>query len=162
MRKHFKPAVLATLLATSALAVLAQPAGGPPPQDGPGMQQSAPEHRAHRHERMKAHMAQRAAELKADLKLTPEQEGSWNAYLATMKPSAPPARPKREDFAKLSTPERLDKMRDMRQQREAAFDKRDAATRSFYAGLSPEQQKTFDARTARRMHEEGRSHHGPR
>ncbi|MCP2880964.1 Spy/CpxP family protein refolding chaperone, partial [Salmonella enterica subsp. enterica serovar Typhimurium] len=73
------------------------------------MQQSEPEQRAHRHERMKAHMAKRAAELKADLKLTPEQESSWNAYLATMKPSAPPARPKREDIAKLSTPERLDK-----------------------------------------------------
>ncbi len=63
----------------SALAVLAQPAGGPSPQDGPGMQQNAPEHRTHRHERMKAHMAQRTAELKADLKLTPEQESNWNA-----------------------------------------------------------------------------------
>lgn len=162
MRKHFKPAVLAALVATSTLAVLAQPADGPPPQGGPGMQQSDSEHRAHRQERMKAHMARRAAELKADLKLTPEQEGSWNAYLATMKPSAPTARPKREDLAKLSTPERLDRLRDMRQQREAEFDKRDAATRSFYAGLNPEQQKTFDARTARPMHEEGRRHHGPR
>lgn len=162
MSTPFKTAVLAAVLATSALAVLAQPAGGPPPEGSPGMQQHAPEHRAQRQERMKAHMAQRAAELKADLKLTPEQESSWNAYLATMKPSAPPARPKREDIANLSTPERLDKMREMRQQREAEFDKRDAATRSFYAGLSPEQQKTFDARAARPMHEEGRRHHGPR
>ncbi len=156
MSKYFNPAVLAAVLATSALAVLAQPAGGPSPQGGAGMQQSEPEHRAHQQERMKAHMARRAAELKADLQLTPEQERGWNAYLAAMKPSAPPARPKREDIARLSTPERLDKMRDMRQQREAAFDQRDAATRSFYAGLSPEQQKTFDARTARPMHEEGR------
>lgn len=162
MSKHFKPAVLAAVLAASALAVLAQPAGGPPPQGGPGMQQNEPEHRAHRQERMKAHMAKRAAELKADLKLTPEQESGWNAYLATMKPPAPPARPKHEDFASLSTPERLDKMREMRQQREAEFDKRDAATRSFYASLSPEQQKTFDARTARAMHGEGRRHHGAR
>lgn len=162
MSKHFKPAVLAAVLATSALAVLAQPAGGPPPEGQPGMQQNEPDRRAHRQERMKAHMAKRAAELKADLKLTPEQESSWNAYLATMKPPAPPALPKREDFASLSTPERLDKMREMRQQREAEFDKRDAATRSFYAGLSPEQQKTFDARTARPMHGEGRRHHGAR
>lgn len=157
MSKYFNPAVLAAVLATSALAVLAQPAGSPPPQGGAGgMQQSEPEHRAHRQERMKAHMAQRAAELKADLQLTPEQESGWNAYLAAMKPAAAPARPKREDIAKLSTPERLDKMREMRQQREAAFDQRDAATRSFYAGLSAEQQKTFDARTARPMHEAGR------
>jgi protein CpxP len=162
MSKHFKPAVLAAILATSTLAVLAQPAGGPPPEGQPGMHQNEPDRRAHRQERMKAHMAKRAAELKADLKLTPEQEGSWNAYLAAMKPSAPPALPKREDIAKLSTPERLDKMREMRQQRDAEFDKRDAATRSFYAGLNPEQQKTFDARTARPMHEEGRRHHGPR
>lgn len=162
MSKHFKPAVLAAVLATSALAVLAQPAGGPPPEGGPRMHQSEPEHRAQRQERMKAHLAKRAAELKADLKLTPEQESSWSAYVAAMKPSAPPAQPQREDFAKLSTPERLDKMREMRQQRDAAFDKRDAATRSFYASLSPEQQKTFDARSARPMHEEGRRHHGPR
>ncbi|MCZ8252848.1 MAG: Spy/CpxP family protein refolding chaperone [Hylemonella sp.] len=162
MSKHFKPAVLAAILTTSALAVLAQPAGSPPPEGGPGMQQSESEHRAHRQERMKAHMAQRAAELKADLKLTPEQESGWNAYLAAMKPPAPAARPQRDDIAKLSTPERLDKMREMRQQREAEFDKRDAATRSFYASLSAEQKKTFDARTARPMHEEGRRHHGPR
>lgn len=162
MSKHFKPAILAAVLATSALAVLAQPAGGPPPESGAGQQQSSPDQRAHRQERMKAHMAQRAAELKADLKLTPQQESSWNAYVAAMKPSAPQAHPKREDIAKLSTPERLDKMRELRQQREAEFDKRDAATRSFYASLSAEQQKTFDARTARPMHEEGWRHHGPR
>lgn len=162
MRKHFKPAILATLLATSALAVLAHPAGGSPQDGSPGMQQSESGRHAHRQERMKAHLAQRAAQLKADLKLTPEQEGSWEAYVATMKPSGPPARPRREEMAKLSTPERLDKMREMRQQREAEFDKRDAATRSFYASLSPEQQQVFDARTARAMHGEGRRHHGPR
>lgn len=162
MSKHFKPAVLAALLATSALVVLAQPAGGPPPEGQPGMQQNEPDRRAHRQERMKAHMAKRAAELKADLKLTPEQENGWNTYLAAMKPSTPPAMPKREDMARLSTPERLDKMRDMRQQRDAEFDKRDTATRSFYASLNAEQQKTFDARTARPMHEEGRRRHGPR
>lgn len=162
MSTPFKTAVLAAVLATSALAVLAQPAGGPPPEGSPGMQQHAPEHRAQRQERMKAHMAQRAAELKAELKLSPEQEGSWNAYLAAMKPSAPRAWPKREDLAKLSTPERLDKMRELRQQREEEFDKRDAATRSFYSSLSAEQQKTFDARTAGPMHEEGWRQHGPR
>ncbi|MEK9801832.1 MAG: Spy/CpxP family protein refolding chaperone, partial [Curvibacter sp.] len=100
--------------------------------------------------------------LKAELRLTPEQEGSWNAYVAALKPPAAAAHPAREDFARLSTPERLDKMRELRQQREAEFDRREAATRSFYAGLNAEQKKTFDQRTARPMHEEGRRHHGPR
>lgn len=161
MSKHFRPALLAAVLATSTLAVLAHPAGSPPPE-GSGMQQGEPERRAHRQERMQAHLAQRAAALKAELQLTPEQEGSWNAYVAAMKPPAAAAHPGREDFAQLSTPERLDRMRTLRQQREAEFDRRDAATRSFYAGLSAEQKKTFDQRTAHPMHEEGRRHHGPR
>ncbi len=79
-----------------------------------------------------------------------------------MKPATPPAPPKREDLAKLSTPERLDQMRALRQQREAEFDKRDAATRAFYGTLNAEQKKTFDARTAHPMHEENRRQHGPR
>ena len=159
MKVNLKPVLLAALLTGSALTVLAQPAGGPPPEGQPGMQQPGPEQRG----RMQEHMAKRAAELKASLKLSSEQEGSWNAYVAAMKPGAPSAPPKREDYAKLSTPERLDKMRAQRQQREAEFDKRDAATRSFYGTLSAEQKKTFDTRTARLMHgEEGRRHPGPR
>ncbi len=162
MKVNLKPALLAALMATSALTVLAQPAGGPPPEGKPGMHQPDPERRAQMQERMGKQMAKRAAELKAQLKLSPEQEGSWNAYAAAMKPPAHPAMPKHEDHAKLSTPERLDQMRAHRQQREAEFDKRDAATRSFYGTLNAEQKKTFDARTARPMHEEGRRHHGPR
>lgn len=158
MKANFKPAVLAAMLATSALAALAQPAGPGPgpgagPGGGPGMQQQDPERRARMQERMKDHMARRAAELKAKLKLTAEQEGSWTAYLAAMKPPANPPVPKREDIAKLSTPERLDKMRELRKQREAEFDKRDAATRSFYNGLNAEQKKVFDDNTGRPFHE---------
>jgi len=57
--------------------------------------------------------------------------------------------PKHEDMAKLSTPERLDKMNELRKQRDAAFEQRDAATRSFYGSLSAEQKKIFDESTAR-------------
>lgn len=151
MKTRFKPALLAALLATSTLSVLAQPAGDPHPEGGPGMHRPGPEQR----ERMKEHMAKRVAELKAKLKLSPEQEGAWNAYLATMKPAEPSAAPKREDIAKLSTPERLDKMREMRLQRDAELDKRDAATRSFYSALSAEQKKVFDEQTLRHMHPGG-------
>lgn len=156
MRVNFKPVVLAAVLATSALATLAQPAGpgpGPGPGAGPGMQQQEPERRARMQERMKDHMVQRATELKAKLKLGAEQEAGWNAYLAAMKPPARTALPKREDIAKLTTPERLDKMRELRKQREAEFDKRDAATRSFYGSLNAEQKKVFDDNTGRPFHE---------
>ena len=163
MKATIKPAVIAALLATSALSVLAQPAGpGPAPEGAPGMQRPDPEHHERMRERMKEHMARRAAELKAKLKLGPEQEGAWNAYVGAMKPAAtPPPMPKREDIAKLSTPEGLDKMRDMRKQRDAEFDRRDAATRSFYGALNVDQRKIFDEQTLRPMHE-GREGAGPR
>lgn len=162
MKANFKPLVLATVLATAALATLAQP--GPTPAPGPdagaGMHRPDPERRAQMQDRMREHMAKRAAELKAKLKLSAEQEDSWNTYVAAMKPAANAPMPKREDIAKLTTPERLDKMRELRKQHEAEADKRDAATRSFYGSLSAEQKKVFDDNTARPFHE-GR-HRAPR
>ena len=94
-------------------------------------------------------MTQRAAALKARLKLSAEQEGAWNTYIAAMKPPAQPLLPSRAEIAKLSTPERLDRMRELRKQREAEFDQRDAATRTFYGTLSAEQKKIFDDNTGR-------------
>jgi hypothetical protein len=43
-------------------------------------------------------------------------------------------------------------MRELRKQRDAEMDKRDDATRTFYATLSAEQKKTFDANTGRPFH----------
>jgi Spy/CpxP family protein refolding chaperone len=77
-----------------------------------------------------------------------------------MKPSADAKWPDRAEIDKLTTPERLDKMRDLRKQRDAEMDKRDAATRTFYATLTAEQKKTFDANTGRPFHRRGTQ--GPR
>ncbi len=147
MKVNFKPVVLAAVLATSALAALAQSGPGPGagPGAGPGMHQPDGE----RHARQQERMAKRAADLKAKLKLSAEQESNWNAFLAAMKPPARASMPRREDLAKLSTPERLDKMNELRKQRDAAFEQRDAATRTFYGSLSAEQKKVFDENTAR-------------
>jgi len=53
-----------------------------------------------------------------------------------------------DDFAKLTTPERLDKMSAMMSEhiarRQAEFQKHAAAIKAFYAVLSPEQQRAFD------------------
>jgi Spy/CpxP family protein refolding chaperone len=151
MKVNFKPVVLAAVLATSALVALAQSGPGPATGAGPGMHQPDGE----RHTRQQERMAKRAADLKAKLKLSAEQESNWNAFLAAMKPPARASMPTREDLAKLSTPERLDKMNELRKQRDAAFEQRDVATRTFYSALNAEQKKVFDESTAR-------SHrHGP-
>ena len=145
MNARFKPRLLAVMLAASALTTFAQPA----PDAGLGGAAPDGQQRARFHERA----AQRATALKAKLKLSAAQESAWNTYVATMRRPAHASVPSRADIAKLTTPERLDRMRELRKQREAEFDKRDAATRSFYAALSPEQKKIFDDNTGRPFHE---------
>ena len=142
-----KRLLLAGLIATFAAASMAQTPPTPAPDGKPGMQ-----HRMGKHDpaKMKEFMAKRQAELKQKLAITTAQEGAWTAWTGAMQPPAVrPARPSREDFAKLTTPERIDKMREMRAQRQAAMDKRADATKTFYGALSADQKKTFDAESAR-------------
>ena len=141
MKPAFKTILLTGLLVTLTTLSQAQPAiGQGPAAGGPGPSSDT---RAHMHERMDRHVA----DIKAKLKLTPDQEADWNNYIATMKPPANAKWPDRAEMDKLSTPERLDKMRELRKQRDDAMDRREAATRTFYAKLTAEQKKSFDANT---------------
>ncbi|MBW8469947.1 MAG: Spy/CpxP family protein refolding chaperone [Thiobacillus sp.] len=102
--------------------------------------------RAYRMERMQKRMAERQAQLKETLKITPAQEAAWNAFVARTAPEPRMGRDvSREDWAKLTTPQRLDKMQALKAERDARMDKRIDATKSFYAALTPEQQKVFDS-----------------
>ena len=100
--------------------------------------------------RLEQVMARRSAQIKARLQLTPAQEPAWNALMATFKPAPVTAesRPDPAELANLSTPERIDRLRALRIQRmndaAAAIDKRDEATKAFYATLNAEQKKVFD------------------
>lgn len=119
---------------------------------------------AERHARMQKRVAERQAQLKDKLKLNSAQEAAWAQYTGAIKRPAPAAagqpRTTRADFAKLSTPERLDRMQARQAERQARFAERASATKQFYAQLSPEQQKTFDAETVKRFG--GPRHgHGP-
>jgi Spy/CpxP family protein refolding chaperone len=62
-------------------------------------------------------------------------------------------RPDRAEMDKLTTPERIDKMHALRTEHtaamNAAMDKREDATKAFYATLNAEQKKVFDAEHAR-------------
>jgi hypothetical protein len=112
--------------------------------------------------RMQERIAKRQAELKQKLQITPAQETAWNAFTASMKVPANFKRPERGEFAKLTTPERIDRMREMRTARAAEMDKRGEATKTFYAALSPDQKNVFDTETARRghwRHHGGHGHH---
>ena len=103
--------------------------------------------------RMQSMMDKRHATLKTQLKLTPAQESAWTAFVASHKPAAgmKGMAATMPDLAKLTTPERIDKMKELRAQHmgemTTAMDKHAEATKTFYAVLTPEQQKLFDAQT---------------
>ncbi|MGO4393565.1 Spy/CpxP family protein refolding chaperone [Variovorax sp. M-6] len=160
-RKNF---LLAGLLASAAFAssgAFAQAAVTPPPaaeaQTGaqaPAKPQRDRADHAQRLERMQAQHAKHLAALKEKLKLTPAQESAWSSFTAAQQRPARPvgqADAERAEFAKLTTPQRLDRMQARQAERSAMFAKRADATRSFYATLTPEQQKTFDAESMPRF-----------
>ena len=177
-RTSINSLILAGLLAGAG--VMAQdtdaaPAALTPPTSATTSQPGQPHHGEHkmgRHDpaKMQAWMAKRQAEMKARLQITPAQEGAWTAFTAAMQPPAHmmggdrPMAAQRADLDKLTTPERIDKMKAMRTQRmsdmNAEMDKRGDATKAFYAALSPEQQKTFDAEHRKMGGRQGHGHHG--
>lgn len=163
MKSLPKRALLATMLATALVGVSAtalvqasalQPtAQATTPTDTSTAKPAAPsaeqrdQKRAERMARLQQKMAERQAALKAELKLTPEQEPAWNAFIARTQPQARPARHgSREDWSQLTTPQRLDKMQALKAERDAAMAKRVDAIKSFYATLNADQQKVFDSK----------------
>ena len=179
-RKPLNGLILASLLATAGVGAIAQgtdaaPAALKPSTSAPAAQNTMAhhgEHRMGRHDpaKMQAWMAKRQAELKAKLKITPAQEGAWTAFTASMQPPARmmggerPMTAQRAELDKLTTPERIDKMKALRTERmtemHAEMDKRGDAVKAFYAVLSLEQQKTFDAEHRKMGERHERGHHG--
>jgi Spy/CpxP family protein refolding chaperone len=134
MKSMFKPLLIAALLATAGLTAFSQ---SPMSPMGAGMGQ--------------ARMDKHHAALKAKLKLSAAQEADWTTFVGAMKPPADiqARQAQHDELAKLPTPERIDKMKNLRNQHmsemTAAMDKRGEATKAFYATLTPEQKKTFDS-----------------
>jgi hypothetical protein len=163
------PRVLVGLIAAAALAsastiALAQQA----PQGGPPTAEQRAAWKAKAEEHMHDHMQMHAKHLHDLLQLRPDQDAALQTLLAALAPphmdhmgdhhmgpdhkgpgAGGPGAAGHDDFAKLTTPERLDKMSAMMSEhmakRQAEFQKRAAAIKAFYASLSPEQQRAFDA-----------------
>ena len=149
--KHIAAAVLMATMGLTAATAQTPPAGAPE------------RHHGHKFDpaKMQERMAQRQAELKQKLQLTSAQEGAWTTFTNAMKPGARPQRPDREAIARLSTPDRIDQMRALRNQHIAEMDRRGDATKAFYAVLTPAQKQVFDAETLRRgFGGHGRHHKG--
>ena len=151
--KHAKRHLIAAGLLALGLAAGAQttPPGPPPggPGAGPGYMMMHGHHGRFDPAKMQEYRAQRQAQLKQKLQLTPGQEGAWTAYVAAMQPPANMQRRDPAEWAKLTTPERIDRMRALRTEHQAVMDKHADAMKTFYASLTPEQKKVFDAESMR-------------
>ena len=164
--------LLAGVMASATLAANAQTVGPAVPAlaTAPGKPADHHGERMGRHDpaKMQARMARKQAELKAKLQLTPAQEGAWTTFTANMQPPTYRARmtsEQRAEMDKLTTPERIDKMRAMRSQRmaemNASMDKRADASKTFYAALNADQKKVFDSqRMGRGPGDKGGMGHG--
>lgn len=160
LRKSMMIGLLAIGLGTGSMTVWAEKGGPDGGQGRPG--HAAQGEHKHSPERMKQAFERRQQNLHDKLKLDAKQEAAWKSYVDTIRPSAPVARPDRAELARLPAPERMQKMMDRLQEREQKLALRIAATKEFYAVLTPEQQKVFDAEfmAGRRHHMRG--HHGTR
>jgi periplasmic protein CpxP/Spy len=135
--RHYRHLAHQMLLAAGLGAVLAAPAFAEPdcsPMAGHGFH----------HEHYAKQMEQHHKKLHDALKLTAEQEPGWKKLMDSeqLKPASGATPP--EDWSKLSTPERADKMLEHFKARQAQMTEHVAALKAFYATLSAEQQKTFD------------------
>lgn len=144
----------AALLAGLGLAASAQTAPPAPPAapgapmmqrgpGGPGMDRM--------HEHMQQRVAQRMNRLKEALRITPQQEGAWTAWTNSMRPAQRPQRPDIGEIARMTTPERIDRMKQVRAQRIAEQDRRGEATKAFYNALNADQKRVFDQLTLQRF-----------
>jgi periplasmic protein CpxP/Spy len=148
IRSALKPLLLVSLMAASGFAVLAQTTPANPATEQPAARHGMMHNEARDPAKMQAMMAKHHAALKEKLKLTAAQEGAWTSFTTSMKPPADMGKHRMEmrgEMEKLSTPERIDKMRAMRSMRDAEMDKRADAVKTFYAVLTPEQKKVFDS-----------------
>ena len=125
----------------------AQDAAAPPPPPG-----AADAHHHMDPAQMRAHMADH---LRAVLQLQPGQDVALNTYLDALKPAG--GMKDRHDgdrgqMQHMTTPERLDRMAARMDERRTRMQARIAATKQFYAQLSPSQQKAFDDLAPMMMH----------
>lgn len=96
------------------------------------------------HEQRADRMQQHQKKLHDALKLTPDQEGAWKKFAESMKVRAGEERGAPEEWAKITAPERAEKMLDFSKRRQERMAEHVVALKGFYAVLTPEQKKTFD------------------
>jgi hypothetical protein len=113
---------------------MAQPPGPHGPPDA-----TPAEMKAHHEAMQKQHIE----DLKIVLRLRPDQEAALTAFVASHEPKVFERR--LSDPKAMTTPQRLDEMARHEAEMAGEHEKHRQALAKFYAALSPDQQKVFDA-----------------
>jgi hypothetical protein len=98
-----------------------------------------------RQERYSKILAKRHQQLREALGLTAEQESGWEKLVASEESKQGPGVGLPKDWSSLSVPERAEKMLELSRKHQARMTEHVAALKDFYAILSPDQKKTFEA-----------------
>jgi protein CpxP len=131
------------------------------PPGPPGLQRGPVRQGPDRQKMFEQMRQRREQQLHDVLQIKPDQEAAFHAYLAAIAPPRPEGKDGQRglqrgpDFAPPTTPQRLEREAARIAREQAAL----TATRTFYAALSPEQRKAFDAMPMRMGH--GGGHGGP-
>jgi periplasmic protein CpxP/Spy len=96
-------------------------------------------------ERMEKMHEQHLATLHDKLKLTAQQDPAWKKFASVTPTPDKFARPDPAEMAKLNAPQRMEKGLEHMKAMETKMTEHLAALKEFYAVLTPEQQKIFDA-----------------
>jgi len=107
-------------------------------------------------EKMKAGMEKHHNMMHDKLKITAGQEAAWKTFIDATKPAmmerGEKMRADRKAMEGLSTPARMEKMLERSKEHLAQMQKHLDALKTFYAVLTPEQQKIFDDSHQRMRH----------
>lgn len=159
MKPGYKSLLIAAALAAAGFGALAQMG---PKGDHPEMMHMDSLHHGDpvkMAERINSHLSA----LKNKLHITASQEGAWSTFTSAMQPLAKMtvSRPDRAELDKLTAPEHIDKMKQLRLQNHEAMlthmNQRDDAVKALYGALNADQKKVLDAEHARM--EKGGSRH---
>lgn len=104
--------------------------------------------------RMQDRMEKRRALMHDQLKITADQEPAWKAFMESVPHpmmDRKEARPDRKQMEAMSAPAMMEHRLEQAKQHLGMMQKRLEAVKSFYAILTPEQQRTFD-QLHKRMH----------
>mgnify|MGYP001347541352 CR=1 FL=1 len=89
-------------------------------------------------------MEERHKQLHDALKLSASQEAAWKTFTESRPGPMMGNKGERPNWQAMTAPERADKMLEFSKQRQDRMAQHTAALKTFYATLTPEQQKTFD------------------